>query len=45
MTILEKLSNIIKKIKINCELIYSKKYLKLKKDSTEKKAFNVFTLI
>ena len=43
MTILEKLSNIIKKI--NCELIYSKKYLKLKKDSTEKKAFNVFTLI
>ena len=37
----EKVSNIIKK-KVNSELIYSKKYLKAEKKSTQKKVFNVF---
>ena len=40
MTISEKVSNIIKKF--NSELIYNKKYPKPEKDSTQKKAFNVF---
>ena len=39
MTICGKVRNIIKKIK--SEFIYNKKYIKLKKDSTQKKAFNV----
>ena len=40
MKIWENVSNIIKKI--NGELISNKKYLKAEKDSTQKKAFNVF---
>ena len=41
MEIWEKVHNIIK-IKINSELIYSKKYLIVKKHSTQKKVFYVF---
>ena len=37
----EKVSNIIKK-NFNSELIYSKKYLKAEKKSTQKKVFNGF---
>ena len=40
MKILEKVGNLIKRI--NSELIYDKKYLKAKKNSSQKKAFNVF---
>ena len=40
MTTWEKVSNIIKNF--NSKLIYNKKYQKLKRDSTQKKAFNVF---
>ena len=40
MTIQENFSNIIKKV--NNEFIYNKKYLRGKKNSTQKKAFNVF---
>ena len=36
----EKISNIIKNN--NNELIYNKKYLKSERNSTQKKAFNVF---
>ena len=41
MEILEKVSNIIKN-KFNSELIYNKKYLKPKQNSTQKRPFNVF---
>ena len=40
LKIWEKVSNIIKKI--DSELIHNKKNLKAKKNSTQKKAFNVF---
>ena len=40
MKLLEKVSNMIKKI--NSELIYNNKYLKVEKSSSQKKALNVF---
>ena len=36
----EKVSNIIKKV--NSKLIFHKKYIKAEKNSTQKKAFDVF---
>ena len=40
LTIWEKITNIIKKI--NSELTYNKEYLRAEKNSTQRKAFNVF---
>ena len=41
MEMLEKVSNIIKR-KFNCELIYSKKYLKAKKENKHKRRLSIF---
>ena len=41
MEILEKVSNIIKR-KFNCELIYSKKCLKAKKENKHKRRLSIF---